>query len=65
MADFDPGYFESEDFEEMCREDFDFYDKDKSGFIDTTEIKNILQMQSDRIEMLGQKNYVYYPYYSF
>ena len=36
-------FFESDDFKNECKKQFDEYDKDKSGFLDKTEMKAVLK----------------------
>ena len=61
MEKFDPSFYSSEDYELIARTDFEIYDKDKSGFIELSEIKEILTEQSKRIEEMGVNitNYFY------
>ena len=53
MDSFDPSYYSSEDYEMIAKEDFMTYDKNRNGFIEVSELKEILKMQSERIEAMG------------
>ena len=46
----DGKFFESEMFEDFARTEFRFADKDKNGFIDTSELKKRLEELSERCE---------------
>ena len=44
----DGKFFESEMFEDFARTEFRMSDKDKNGFIDTSELKKRLEELSER-----------------
>ena len=50
MGLFEEGFFETDDFTDMAKTEFELFDEDKSGFIEISELKECLGELSVRLE---------------